>query len=751
MSTADISVIIATHNRAELVAAAIESVLAQTVPVREVIVVDDGSTDSTRKTLTSFGHRIHAVFQENQGASAARNAAMRLAQSTWLAYLDDDDVWKEDKIEKQVDLIRRNPGLGLVYCSDYAVDHSLKIMYERPAKGENRGDVFERLLINNFIFTSCVLARREAVEQAGYMDPQLKFAQDWDLWLKIAAKYPVDFAEAPLVYYRHSPVGCLTKDIPAISRMGEMQTIVDRAARYRPISAGSRNSAYHNLGCRWASTWLQAGQRRKAFGAAVQAVSHEPFVWEGYRLAIHSMIPPSIKNTAKSLLGRNGSLSNHVSSVAATTASVPMIDAPKIASSAPRQTSATSPALPQEKPPVVILNLYYSGLAIARDLAGQGIRIIGLSATGKSYGSFTRSCEVHAAPDSHEQPELLRDFLLQHSTKWTGAVVFPTRDADVLFLDRYREELGRHFRLGIPPRECLLKVVDKNSLVDAAKSANVPVPRTMVASSNADLNRIGTEVGFPCVVKPVSSLHWRQAEDWKKVGWRKAFLVSSEDELRAEYARVCEVHPKVLVQEWIPGSTADIVIFGGYVDKASEPVAYFTARKLIQSPDDFGTGCLVESIDIPGLLEPTKRLFHATRYQGMAEVEYKWDARTKEFKLIEINTRHWDWFQLGRASGVNLTWVAYNDSIGNAIRPVQPPIIKAKWIAEPELFYYFLRGLYRGEVKIGDLFRKLAGRRMYGIFTWKDPLPSMYYWFLELPPRLWGQLRNSRQRKEKAL
>jgi predicted ATP-grasp superfamily ATP-dependent carboligase len=699
--------------------------------------------------LTAFGDRIRAVFQKNQGASAARNAAMRLAQGSWLAYLDDDDVWKEDKIKKQNELIRRSPGLGLVYCSDYAVDHELRVMYERPAKEENRGDVFERLLVNNFIFTSCVLARRDAVEQAGFMDLRLKFAQDWDLWLKIAAKFPVDFVGAPLVYYRHSPVGCLTKDIPAISRMGEMQDIVDRAARYRAISKGSRDSAYYNLGCRWASTWLQVGQRQKAFGSALQAVSHKPFSWEGYRLAIHSMVPPSIKDITKSLLGRNGSTSNQVPSVAGTQASAHKSDSPNATSAERRETVATLAPFPQEKPPVIILNIYYSGLAIARDLAGQGMRAIGLSATRKNYGSFTRSCKVHASPDSQEQPEMLKEFLLQHSTKWAGAIIFPTRDADVLFLDRYREELGQHFRLGIPPRECLLSVVDKNNLVAAAKRANVPVPRTMVVGSPADLGRIGSEVGFPCVVKPVSSAHWRQADDWKKVGWRKAFLVNREDELLTEYARVCKVHPKVLVQEWIPGRTEDIVIFGGYVDEASEPVAYFTARKLIQSPDDFGTGCLVESVDISALLEPTKRLLRATGYHGMAEVEYKWDVRTKEFKLIEINTRHWDWFQLGHASGVNLTWAAYNDLIGNPIRLVQPPIVKAKWIAEPELFYYVLRGLYRNELKLGELFHKLAGRRMYGILNWRDLLPTLYYWFCELPPRLWRQMRDSQNRKEK--
>jgi len=80
-------------------------------------------------------------------------------------------------------------------------------------------------------------------------------------------------------------------------------------------------------------------------------------------------------------------------------------------------------------------------------------------------------------------------------------------------------------------------------------------------------------------------------------------------------------------------------VLGGYVDEHSEPLAYFTARKILQFPDDFGTGCLVQSESLPELVEPTKRLWLALQYEGMAEVEYKHDPRTDEYRLIEINTR----------------------------------------------------------------------------------------------------------------
>src|SRR5258706_1013108 len=121
--------------------------------------------------------------------------------------------------------------------------------------------------------------------------------------------------------------------------------------------------------------------------------------------------------------------------------------------------------------PVVILNMSYSGLGIARALAGRGIRIVGLSADRGIYGNFTRSCEVTCAPDSETEPERLAAFLLDRRDHWSGAVIFPTNDFDVLFLDRFRRELAPHYRLAVPPADRLIRSIDKLALVEAAHRA----------------------------------------------------------------------------------------------------------------------------------------------------------------------------------------------------------------------------------------------------------------------------------------
>jgi D-aspartate ligase len=395
--------------------------------------------------------------------------------------------------------------------------------------------------------------------------------------------------------------------------------------------------------------------------------------------------------------------------------------------------------------PVIIMNLFYTGVGIARDLAGRGLRIMGLSSHPQIYGNFTRFCTVRPAPNSQKEPEALLEFLLDASHEFRGAVIFPTRDFDVLFLDRYRLALEPHYRLALPPREALLRVLDKHALVCAARKAGVEVPRTSVLRSRDELPRVAEEVKFPCVVKPVRAYDWRQNDNWQAVGGRKAFLVRTREELDRGYESVRHAHPEALVQEWIPGDTGDLVILGAYVREDSQPLAWFTARKLVQSPDDFGTGCMVQSEDIPELLAPTLRLWRTLGYRGMAEVEYKRDSRTGTLSLIEMNGRHWDQHSLGRVSGINLSLTAYLDLTGHRLEPMRKPVARATWIAEDSLLFYALRGIYRREVRLHRLSRLVRGPRIYAIFSWTDPWPFIRYMFSFVLPAIvrqsFGKLR----------
>lgn len=227
----DVSVIIPTYNRAGLVVEAIESVLRQTAPPREIIVVDDGSTDGTPDALASFGDRIVAVRQENQGVGGARNRALAMASGRYLAFLDSDDVWLDFKLELQVDVLERNPALGFLF-SDFQIKgeggtitpNGLQTWYRHPLRWEDvlddlvttsvlrpiwkgpvrihSGRMYRALLAEPYVLPSSAILR------AGCLNPDVRFGEngpnctDWEFFARLARICTAGFIELDTVINR---------------------------------------------------------------------------------------------------------------------------------------------------------------------------------------------------------------------------------------------------------------------------------------------------------------------------------------------------------------------------------------------------------------------------------------------------------------------------------------------------------------------------------------------------------------------
>jgi glycosyltransferase involved in cell wall biosynthesis len=200
-----VSVIIPAYNAERFVRAAIDSVLAQTYTHLEVIVVDDGSKDGTRAAVQAYGERVRYLRQENARQAAARNRGIAETRGELLAFLDADDVWREDKLEKQVALLEREPGLGLVYCSLREVD-----LQDGPigdAHARLRGHCLREVLLGRSTggLGSTALVPRAVLERIGTFDVELPPCEDTDLFWRIAVRYPIDYVDEPLVRYRIHP------------------------------------------------------------------------------------------------------------------------------------------------------------------------------------------------------------------------------------------------------------------------------------------------------------------------------------------------------------------------------------------------------------------------------------------------------------------------------------------------------------------------------------------------------------------
>lgn len=200
-----VSVVIPAYNAAAFVRDAIDSVLAQTYPEIEIVVVNDGSTDDTPQILAAFGDRVRAHHQPNAGLSAARNIGARLATGDWIAFLDADDLWLPRKIEAQI------AAAGACRWS-YTNRFNFGARGAVPERQSDvtlmtGGDVFEPLLLRgNFITVSSVMIDKALFEETGGFYHQAGGCEDWDLWLRVSAlSQPVSYVDEPLVRYRFTP------------------------------------------------------------------------------------------------------------------------------------------------------------------------------------------------------------------------------------------------------------------------------------------------------------------------------------------------------------------------------------------------------------------------------------------------------------------------------------------------------------------------------------------------------------------
>jgi glycosyltransferase involved in cell wall biosynthesis len=219
-----VSIIIPAYNAESFITQTLDSVLTQTYPNFEAIVVDDGSSDRTVEIVEQYAQqdpRIKLICQNHAGVVAARNLAIEHSKGVYLAPLDSDDIWYPEKLEKQVKCLDENPEIGLVYAWSVTIDKQDRIIgrYYRQREHIPQGHVFPTLIFYNFMENGSVpMFRRICVERLGgyalpIEDLRLQGCEDWDLFLRIARAYPVGVVPEYLVGYRQGTGGLSSKHI----------------------------------------------------------------------------------------------------------------------------------------------------------------------------------------------------------------------------------------------------------------------------------------------------------------------------------------------------------------------------------------------------------------------------------------------------------------------------------------------------------------------------------------------------------
>jgi glycosyltransferase involved in cell wall biosynthesis len=286
-----ISVIIPVYNGERYVAQAVESALAQTYENFELVIINDGSTDQSRQAVARYLERpnVRYIEQENRGVAAARNAGIRAASGELIGFLDQDDLWLPEKLAVQVAYLDEHPDIPLVHANQDHIDGDGKpIAFHWPT--DARGHCFKELFIENRIAVLTVLVRRRCLDEVGPLNERVSIADDYELWLRIARRYPIGHIDRVLARYRFHDRNVsrdlfrMTRtDLAAIESIVAQYPDVYRTIGRRAVNA-RRAQLHYELGGwhMWKARDLQTA-RRHFFRAIRLRPDHLPsygrFLW----------------------------------------------------------------------------------------------------------------------------------------------------------------------------------------------------------------------------------------------------------------------------------------------------------------------------------------------------------------------------------------------------------------------------------------------------------------------------------------
>jgi predicted ATP-grasp superfamily ATP-dependent carboligase len=370
--------------------------------------------------------------------------------------------------------------------------------------------------------------------------------------------------------------------------------------------------------------------------------------------------------------------------------------------------------------PAVVVGLGMTGLGVVRSLAPHGVPLIGIDKRPAKASAHTRLCrKVLVDAGARSLWDALVEIGRDHPER---PVLIPTSDVAVLEISRRRDELGELFRFHLPAAEQLRILMDKTAFAAFAEQHDLPVPRTFSIHGDAGWERVFADCRFPCLVKPKY-----RSEAWVAAGLTKVFRAGDEGELRGLLERLGRVEGEFVVQEWIPGSDADVQFRLAYHDGEGAQRIGFTGRKLRQWPPLLGSTTMAEGVDSAEVDREARRLFELTRFRGLGSVEFKWDARDGKFKIMEPTVGRPNLqSEVATANGVNIVYAAYCDLSGRELLRPQAPTTHVRWIFIDNDLSSALHYRRRGELSLGDWLKSYRAPRYYADFSWSDPLPFVH-------------------------
>ena len=388
----------------------------------------------------------------------------------------------------------------------------------------------------------------------------------------------------------------------------------------------------------------------------------------------------------------------------------------------------------------IVFNCHYNGLSIIRELGRNNVEVFALDSI-RSVGTYSRYAKYLTCPDPLVAEKAFIDFLLKLGPTFESKpILFPTNDHWATAVSHCKPALSQYYLPCVADWATMELLIRKQRFYEWAEHRGYPVPRSW---KHSQLDCLAKD-NFPVAAKPeyrrISGNDSAAKELSRQLDQLRLTVLRNRTELDQFVALHTDLLEYFIFQEYVEGLSDCMFTVGIYANRQHEVLGLFSGRKVRGFPPDVGDCILGQAEEVPASLKQiVKQICRELRYHGIAEFEFKRDAVTGEFKLIEINPRSWSWVGITPACGVSLPKVAYLDLTGGeTVQYTESNVTTGtiKWVRILDDFlncFYFNRRIGFPEWDMAPLqwWKTIrANRLVVAEFAWDDLLPGLYSLYL---------------------